>query len=384
MVHGQQLALGRADGIHHFQTAAVAAAHDRNVVIRRAERLAHHALVAREGAGGDDDGLGVDGQLAAVFPGAHSADDRARLIGEQLGGGGVPADIHAVLIQILLEVDERLGVVPAVIDDGLVEVRNLLSGLAQVDVDVVVEQVLNGVLRLAHEGADQRGVAQLVALLHVLVEPVFLVGTEVVAIALLLKRGADGEHALRGVAHAAQSRGGFHADDLRAVLSGGKRGGGAGSAHADDQHVAVGDFVLTLDDFGLLKGQARLRKRGGRGFDDGVGSQGRAGDGIDIRRLIRDDRFAELRHGRAAQRGRLADAGSLSRGDLAVFNGNSDRHVAAKALGGGGVGLGAGHRRAKDHGGSEHGAERSLHVLHEKNTPFSFFATGERRSSLRL
>ena len=43
-------------------------AHAGNVVIRRAERLAHHALVAREGAGGDDDGLGVDGQQAAVFP----------------------------------------------------------------------------------------------------------------------------------------------------------------------------------------------------------------------------------------------------------------------------------------------------------------------------
>ena len=260
------------------------------------------------------------------------------------------------------------------IDDGFVKVSDLLSGLAQVDVDIVSEQVFNRVLRFADKRANQRGVAQIIALLHVLVEPVRLVGAEVVAIAFMLERGADGEHALRGIAHAAEGRAGFHTDDLRAVLSGGEGSSRAGSTHADDQHVAIDGFVLTLDDLSLLEGHARFRERGSGGFDDGVGGQGRAGHGIHIRRLGVNDCLSQFGHGGAAQSGRFGDAGGFNGGNLAVLNGHVDGYVAAKSLGGSRVGLGGSHRRAKNHGTSKHTAEQRLHAFHEKIPLFLFHA----------
>ena len=253
--------------------------------------LLHHVHVVGVAAGADDDGLGVElDDLALAVDGKHTGDG-ARLVGDQLLGRGLEADVQAELLGAGDEAHhelraQALGALACIEVPGGV---GLAEGNDLLEAHALLLEPVNGLGGLVEESAVQLGVGHVVVVGHQAADDLLDVDLDA---SLLLPVGTHGEHALGTGEGAAREALLLEHDHVEAVLERLDTGGQAGAARADDHQVVgldhVGrtnlfDDVGVVDDRGLLAlgggvdvVGARVA-RGGRGLvGDGGGS---AGDG---------------------------------------------------------------------------------------------------------
>src|SRR5699024_8467144 len=327
-VHG-----ARADGHGHVDALALGAG---GVGGHEAGQLRlvihHHVQVGAKAAGGQDDGLGVDGDGRAVLVGGGDAHGGAVGVGEDLVGGGVHDELDAQLLTLGLEQGDHVA---AHRDSLALAVHRAVDALDRSaakagnagQLDALLAQPGDGVGRVGAQGLHQGGVVGAVAAdqgvqLHQLhrvkvAHGVGLVlgplpghgvgqgGDGLVAgplaggglqglfdagrlgkLVLVLGGGLGGVHAAGGADRVAAHHGLALDDDHVFALVGGGNGGGhacAARAHDDDvgihRTVLSGGGVPAAGEVGRI--QAGGGQSGGQGLVDGVGGDGGARDHVD-------------------------------------------------------------------------------------------------------
>ena len=364
--------------------------------------LNDHIHVCAETAGGQDHGLGVDGNGLTGSAGGLDANSSAVVIGQDLGGGGVQHHLDTSLLAVLLQQGHHVS---AHRDDLALLIHRAVDPLDRcaacrgdaVQGDALLTQPVDGISAVGAQGLHQSRVIDTLAAdhgiqLHQLnavkvAGGVGLVGSPLLGhgssqsgdglvvsilfssslqglfdtcslseLVLILIHGLAGVHAA-GSAHGVAAHHGLALhDDNALALAGSSQGSGhACAACAHDDDVGINGRVLSRLSVVLHSGLEILRLQ----TSSGDGSSGCLLDGIGG-----DGCGRHAVHGNAAAlgngSGQLLDClgahalgliGTLSgaAGDLAVGQGQGNGNIAAKALGS--AGKIAGSTRAGGGGG---------------------------------
>ena len=340
-LHAVEPAAGVQGGRHHVARVLGHAEHCPVAGLRALHPRLHLLRVAGEAALGDHDGLGMDDVLSSVVDVVclHTRD--LAVLDDELVGRGfeqvLAAHAHIVADHLLEAAMQRGEVVLAHVA-AVVVLRRVLrapeAGLGLTEVEAVaVEPVHHGAAlsELVIPGGELvlGGVCGLDDVVLHLVDVVHGLAA-VVAVGRYLR--VDGEQARRGAGSAAverrllQGQDAYLAPGCLLHLSDARARGAARTAHAAHDHVNV-----VLDRFafmrlgrlidmevldGLRVGPGGLECLGDALVDgglDGVGGNGRAGDGVDGRALgvadARDDELGGVED--VARLGALIDADAL-------------------------------------------------------------------------
>ena len=331
--------------------------------------LNDHIHVCAETAGGQDHGLGVDGDGLTGSAGGLDANSSAVVIGQDLGGGGVQHHLDTSLLAVLLQQGHHVSAhrdvdgISAVGAQGLHQSR-VIDTLAA-DHGIQLHQLnavkvaggvgLVGSPLLGH-GSSQSGDGLVVSILFSSSLQGLFDTCALGKLVLILIHGLAGVHAA-GSAHGVAAHHGLALhDDNALALAGGSQGSGhACAACTHDDDVGINGRVLSRLSVVLHSGLEILRLQ----TSSGNGSSGCLLDGIGG-----DGCGRHAVHGNAAAlgngSGQLLDClganalgliGTLSgaAGDLAVGQGQGNSNIAAKALGS--AGKIAGSTRAGGGGG---------------------------------
>ena len=302
-------------------------------------------------AGGEQDGIGVDGNLLALFAGGFDAHDAA-VLHDQMLSPGVEHDRNASFQNLGVQgIDRGAGqALAAVVRNRFALDRAAGDAHAQAlepfDGRSGPAGLIHGETGIVVELADAAEVKE--QLLDVRLGHLGIVGDDIArhTAAGHGSRAADGRHLFDD-----------H-DVLHAVLIGRHRRGKTRSAAADDQHVDVHDLVLGSGSSGSLGvdhvvGGAALAHRLSGGGQHGLRGDGAARNGVELHGLLLNDCRREHFQRVGADTGGFARAFGGHSDDSGIGNLNGDGNVAAEALGSSGVGA-CSHGAGRGHAGGHH------------------------------